>query len=56
MDLFHPEIFLQGVFEIDRRKGMTMIEIGEGYTVEFVKNHTGCVLNISPDLKPMQQA
>ena len=28
MDLFHPEIFLQGVFEIDRRKGMTMIEIG----------------------------
>lgn len=35
---------------------MTLIEIGEGFTLDDVKKATGCELNISKDLKPMRQA
>ena len=45
-----------GVFEIDKDAGMVMTEIGENFSVEDVQKATGCKLNISPDLKPMQQA
>ena len=46
----------QGVFEIDKETGMTLTEIGEGFTVEDVIKATGCHLNIAPDLKQMRQA
>lgn len=45
-----------GVFEINKDTGMTLTEIGEGFTVDDVIKATGCELNISPDLKPMRQA
>ena len=45
-----------GVFEIDKDAGMVMTEIGENFSVEDVQKATGCKLNISSDLKPMQQA
>merc|ERR1712083_361605 len=35
-----------GVFEVDKEKGMTLTEIGEGFSVEDVKAATGCELNI----------
>ncbi|KAI8786959.1 succinyl-CoA:3-ketoacid coenzyme A transferase 1 mitochondrial [Biomphalaria glabrata] len=43
-----------GVFEITKEKGLTMIEIADGVTVDEVKKNTGCEVNVSPDLKPMQ--
>ena len=43
-----------GVFEIDAEKGMTLTEIGEGFTVEDVKKATGCELIISENLQPMR--
>ena len=48
-------IHFQGVFEINKETGMTLTEIGEGFTVDDVIKATGCQLNISPDLKPMGQ-
>ena len=49
---FVTDLF-QGVFEIDKMKGLTMVEIAEGLTVNDVIKATGCKLIISPDLKPM---
>ena len=43
-----------GVFEINAEKGMTLTEIGEGFTIEDVKNATGCELIISENLQPMR--
>jgi len=43
-----------GVFEIDAKTGMTLSEIGEGFTVEQVQAATGCQLNISEKLQPMR--
>ena len=42
------------IFEIDKDKGMTLSEIGEGFTVEDVKAATGCQLNIKENLQPMR--
>ena len=47
-------IFLQGVFEIDKEKGMVLTEIGEGFTVEDVQAATGCKLIISENLINMR--
>jgi 3-oxoacid CoA-transferase len=44
------------VFEIDKMKGMTMVEIAEGLTIDDVVEATGCRLIISPNLKTMPQA
>ena len=44
------------MFEIDKEKGMTLIEIGEGFSVEDVKAATGCELNIPEDLPKMRLA
>ncbi len=44
-----------GVFEVGK-DGLTLSEIGEGFTVEDVKKATGCPLNIPKDLPPMRQA
>lgn len=30
---------------------MTLCEVGEGFTVEDIKNNTGCAFKISDDLK-----
>jgi 3-oxoacid CoA-transferase len=46
----------QGVFEINKDTGMTLAEIGDGFTVDDVIKATGCQLNIAADLKPMRQA
>jgi len=45
-----------GVFKVDKVKGLTLIEIGDGVTVEQVKAATGCDFAVAPDLQPMRQA
>ena len=47
---------LQGVFDIDKDKGMILSEIGEGFSVEDVKKATGCDLLIPENLRPMRLA
>jgi 3-oxoacid CoA-transferase len=44
------------VFEIDAKNGMTLTEIGEGFTVDDVKAATGCQLNIADNLQKMRLA
>ena len=46
----------QGVFETNKDNGMTLTEIGEGFSVDDVKAATGCQLNISENLQNMRLA
>merc|ERR1712079_314283 len=45
-----------GVFIVDETKGLTLIEIAEGVTLEEVKSATGCEFEVSEKLQPMRQA
>jgi len=45
-----------GVIDVDRDKGLELIEIAKGYTVEDVQKATGAPLRISPKLISMRQA
>ncbi|KAF6837528.1 Succinyl-CoA:3-ketoacid coenzyme A transferase 1, mitochondrial 1 [Colletotrichum musicola] len=42
-----------GVFDVDFAKGLTLIEIAEGVTVEEVKSKTEAPFTVAEDLKPM---
>lgn len=43
------------VFDVDHEKGLTLIEIADGVSVQDVIETTKCEFQVSPDLKPMQQ-
>lgn len=43
------------VFQVDKEKGLTLIEIAEGVEVPEIIVGTGCDFAVSPDLKPMGQ-
>ncbi|KAK7100759.1 succinyl-CoA:3-ketoacid coenzyme A transferase 1, mitochondrial-like [Littorina saxatilis] len=45
----------KAVFDIDKKKGMTLIEIADGETLESLQKSTDCEFIVSPDLRPMQQ-
>ncbi|XP_030048944.1 succinyl-CoA:3-ketoacid coenzyme A transferase 1, mitochondrial isoform X1 [Microcaecilia unicolor] len=45
----------KGVFDVDKNKGLTLIEIAEGLTVDDIKKSTGTDFSISPNLKKMEQ-
>ncbi|KAM9328863.1 succinyl-CoA:3-ketoacid coenzyme A transferase 1, mitochondrial [Gastrophryne carolinensis] len=45
----------KAVFDVDKEKGLTLIEIAEGLTVEDIKKSTGCDFRVCPNLKPLQQ-
>ncbi|XP_030623100.1 succinyl-CoA:3-ketoacid coenzyme A transferase 1, mitochondrial isoform X2 [Chanos chanos] len=45
----------KAVFDVDKRKGLTLIEIWEGLRVEDIRACTGTEFAVSEDLKPMQQ-
>jgi len=45
-----------GVFDVDKDKGLTLIEIADGVTLDQVKAATGCDFHVASDLKPMRQA
>lgn len=47
--------FLQGVFEVNKESGLTLIEIAEGIEVPELIMSTGCSFEVSPDLKKMGQ-
>lgn len=53
--IFHATYFSQAVFDVDPEKGLTLIEVAEGVTVEEIIMSTGCDFEVSPELKPMQQ-
>ena len=41
------------VFDVDFSKGLTLIELAEGVTVEEIKSKTGAPFRIADDVKPM---
>ncbi|KAK3346680.1 coenzyme A transferase [Lasiosphaeria hispida] len=42
-----------GVFDVDFAKGLTLIEIADGVTVEEIKSKTEAPFHVAEDLKPM---
>lgn len=45
----------KAVFEVHQSKGLTLVEMWEGSSLEDIKATTGCSFTVSPNLKPMQQ-
>ncbi|KAM9137789.1 succinyl-CoA:3-ketoacid coenzyme A transferase 1, mitochondrial [Pangshura tecta] len=45
----------KAVFDVDKKKGLTLIEIWEGLSVDEIKKSTGCDFTVSPTLIPMRQ-
>lgn len=45
----------KAVFDVDREKGLTLIEVWEGLTPEDIKSCTGTEFEVSSNLRPMQQ-
>jgi 3-oxoacid CoA-transferase len=45
----------QAVFEVAKGRGLVLTELAEGVTVQEVVDATGCMFEVSPDLKPMGQ-
>jgi len=43
------------VFDVVKGKGLVLVEIAPGVTVDTVKSSTGCSFEVSPNLKPMAQ-
>ncbi|MBN3310844.1 SCOT1 transferase, partial [Amia calva] len=45
----------KAVFDVDKDKGLTLIEVWEGLTADDIKKCTGADFAVSPNLRPMQQ-
>ncbi|XP_075853052.1 succinyl-CoA:3-ketoacid coenzyme A transferase 2, mitochondrial [Microcebus murinus] len=45
----------KAVFDVHKKKGLTLVELWKDLTVDDIKKSTGCAFNVSPNLKPMQQ-
>jgi len=45
-----------GVFEVDKKNGLTLVEISPDTAVDVIKQRTGAPFNVSPNLIPMRQA
>ena len=45
----------KAVFDVDKKKGLTLVEIWEGLSVDDIKKSTGCDFAVSPKLIPMRQ-
>ncbi|KAG8524928.1 Succinyl-CoA:3-ketoacid coenzyme A transferase 2, mitochondrial [Galemys pyrenaicus] len=45
----------KAVFDVHKKKGLTLVEIWKGLTVEDIKNSTGSAFAVSSNLRPMQQ-
>lgn len=46
----------QGVFDVDKEAGLTLIEIADDVQIEDIIASTGCEFAVSEDLKPMRQS
>ena len=44
---------MQCVFDVDFTKGLTLIELAEGVTVEEVKKKTEASFTVADEVKPM---
>lgn len=44
---YHFLDFPQGVFDVDKKNGLTLIELWEGLTVDDIKKSTGCDFAVS---------
>lgn len=42
------------MFDVDKVKGLILVEKAEGVTVEELKAATGCKFTVSPNLAPMR--
>ncbi|XP_075040195.1 succinyl-CoA:3-ketoacid coenzyme A transferase 1, mitochondrial [Mixophyes fleayi] len=45
----------KAVFDVDKKNGLTLIEVGEGLSVDDIKKCTGSDFSVSPALKQLQQ-
>uniref|UniRef100_A0AAY4ARP2 Succinyl-CoA:3-ketoacid-coenzyme A transferase n=1 Tax=Denticeps clupeoides TaxID=299321 RepID=A0AAY4ARP2_9TELE len=45
----------KAVFDVDKDKGLTLVEVWEGLTPDDIKKCTGTDFEVSPNLRPMQQ-
>uniref|UniRef100_A0A4W4GU99 Succinyl-CoA:3-ketoacid-coenzyme A transferase n=1 Tax=Electrophorus electricus TaxID=8005 RepID=A0A4W4GU99_ELEEL len=45
----------KAVFDVDKNKGLTLIEVWEGLTPDDIRKCTGTDFEVSPHLQPMQQ-
>lgn len=45
----------RAVFDVHPKRGLTLVELWEGLTVDEIRSSTGCAFAVSPDLRPMQQ-
>lgn len=45
----------QGVFEVDPKKGLTLVEVSKDSSVEEIKQKTGCAFTVSSNLKVMEE-
>lgn len=43
------------MFEVAKERGLVLTELAEGVTLQEVVDATGCMFEVSPDLKPMGQ-
>ncbi|KFO32515.1 Bone morphogenetic protein 8A [Fukomys damarensis] len=45
----------KAVFDVHPNRGLTLVELWQGSTVDEVKTSTGCAFAVSPNVRPMQQ-
>lgn len=45
----------KAVFQVEKGVGLTLLEFGEGYTVDDIAACTGAKFSVSPNVKPMGQ-
>ncbi|XP_012294550.2 succinyl-CoA:3-ketoacid coenzyme A transferase 2, mitochondrial-like [Aotus nancymaae] len=45
----------KAVFDVHRKRGLTLRELWEGLTVDDIRKSTGCDFAMCPNLRPMQQ-
>lgn len=45
----------KAVFDVHKKKGLTLVELWKGLTVEDIRKSTGSTFTVSPDVRPMQQ-
>jgi 3-oxoacid CoA-transferase B subunit len=51
----HRIITEKAVFDVNESKGLMLMELWEGCTMDELKKSTGCDFAVSPNLRPMQQ-
>ncbi|XP_053557215.1 succinyl-CoA:3-ketoacid coenzyme A transferase 1, mitochondrial-like [Bombina bombina] len=45
----------KAVFDVDKKNGLTLIEVADGLSVDDITKYTGCSFAVSPNLTKMRQ-